>query len=123
VRPAERRAVEATGDAQRLAQPSRARAQQAWIPHSTPPLHDLEPADGFEGPQEHRRWIAIPHGHRIDAPVHSIDEVDVRRTRRAEERGVAGGLPIAESMRRGVVRSYVCLHLDDSPRGDGPANA
>src|SRR5439155_1188928 len=95
----------AVGDARASASP----------PHRRESLEGLERADQHGGGKPR----ALRHG--IQAPVHPVGEIDVRRARALEQAGVAARAACAIPVRRGVMGTEVGFGLDD-PAGGAAAS-
>src|SRR5215468_4376344 len=106
-----RKAVLRVGDAERLAQASRSRAQQALVGDAPAAAHRGQALRGCERADQHRAGATLRLAYEVEAPVHAVRAVDVGVAGRTEHHGVALGLP-AERM-RGRIGVVVGLELDD----------
>src|SRR6266404_1796793 len=107
----ERKGVLRAGDAERLAQASRPRAQQALVRDAAAAAHRGEALRGRERADEHRAGTALRLAYEVEAPVHAVGAVDIGVARRTEHHAVALGAA-AERM-RGRIGVMVGLDLDD----------
>ena len=110
----ERQTVVVARDAERLAEPSRAGAEQPRIDETASLLHQLDPVRRLEPSDQHRRCTPLVLADEVQAPVDAVRAVDVCAAGRAEHRRVPRRPP-AEPVRRRVHRRLVCLCLDDRP--------
>ena len=107
----ERESVVLVGDAERLAQPSRARAQQPLVGDAAPAAHGGEAMRRRERADQHRAGDARRLADEIEAPMDAVGAVDIGIAGRAEHDGIARGRPAKRVRRRiGVV---IGLDLDD----------
>src|SRR5262245_15778999 len=107
----ERKSVLRAGDAERLAQASRTRAQQPLVRDAAAAAHRGEALRGGERADQHRAGAALGLAYEVEAPVHAIGAVDIGVTRRTEHHAVAFGAA-AKGM-RGRVGMVIGLELDD----------
>src|SRR5678815_3672943 len=110
-RRAVKRAVNAEGET-KLPGPVR---QIHVTPHLwTPAPHQLDPVEWLDGANQHGARLVLSASDRVGAPIHSVDEVDVRDARRTVERRCArrsaGGGVASE-----IVLAEIRLRLDYSP--------
>src|SRR5438876_9693559 len=116
--PRKRQAVVPTGHAQRLAELGGTGAEvavgDAGAP--APPPHRRQSFERLECANQDSRRMPGALGHRIQAPVHSIGEVDVRGARTLEQTGVASRAACAISVRGGVIGAEVGFGLDNPAR-------
>ena len=112
-RPVERQAVVAVGDAERLAQFARPRAQRPLVRQAAPSPHGSNSLRRLERPDQHGAGAAFFLADEIEAPVDAVGAVDVGVAGRPEHHRIALGRTVIGMRRRiGVV---IGLDLDDQP--------
>jgi hypothetical protein len=89
-----------------------------------PPLtHHILSFKRRQPTNEHGSSPAFDASHHIEAPVDSVDPVDVRPPRRTEHHGVARCNPgFCGCMGRWIFRSLVGLNFNDDPSCASPAH-
>src|SRR5712691_3530494 len=111
----EREPVLRVGDAERLAQPPRTRAQQPLVGRTAAPAHGGKPERRRECADQDGAGDAFRLADEIEAPVDAVGAVDIGVTGRTEHHRVARGAAV-EGMRRGVAL-VIGLDLDDDAVG------
>src|SRR5260221_6740142 len=107
----ERKGVLRAGDAERLAQASRPRAQQALVRDAAAAAHRGEALRGRKRADEHRAGTALRLAYEVEAPVDAVGAGDIGGAGRTEHHAV--GLKAAAERRRGRIGVMVGLDLDD----------
>ncbi len=104
--------IQYTGDSERLSNTPGARGQ---IPLAASPSgHDVQALDRIDGPYEHRTGVTYRSSYHVQAPMDSITEVDVSRSRWPEHGRVASR-PTDPGRRVGsrIIRAGISLDLND----------
>src|SRR5438874_2972588 len=107
----QRQAVVLAGNAERLAEPARARAEETLVLEPPPAAHRLQAVGRLERADQHRVGDALGLADEVDAPMDPVGAVDVGVAGWAEHRSVPGGA--AAVAVRGRVLMVVGLELDD----------
>src|SRR5215831_11864705 len=106
-----------TVDAERVAQLGRSVRQIDVAPHAAPLAHQLDSLYRLDRANQHGAWLALGASDGVEAPVHAVDEIDVRDARRPVERlcarGQAGGRVAGQ-----IVLSDVRFRFNDAAGGD-----
>jgi len=110
----DRRAIVSSIYGKRLREPSGPPCKLSKRQTAAPLLHHVDADERLERPNQDGRPNTSSLTGDVEAPVITIDEVDVRMKRRTEHRAVARR-PAAEGMRRGIVVRQVSLHFNDAP--------
>src|SRR5262249_30609981 len=98
-RPVERKAVVRAGDAERLADAPRPRAQQPLALDAAAAAHRRDAPRRLERPDKHRARRTCRLAHEVETPVDAVGAIDIGIAGRTEHDGIARGLA-AERVRR-----------------------
>ena len=106
------------GDAQSGTELPGSIGQVDIVDDARPPLvHQRDPVERLEGAHENGTRLPRLARDRVEAPVHSVDEIDVGDAGRPVE-VLGAGSTTGCGMAREVVFAEVCLRLDDNTTGD-----
>ena len=113
-RPVERQPVERTRDPERLAQPTRARAEQPYVVDPAPRAHRVEPRSRARARGSGSARDARRAADEVEAPVDPVGAIDVGMAGRAEHRRVPRR-PSAEGVRSGSSGEYASTSTISPP--------
>ena len=103
------------GDAQRLAQPAGAGAQEPLVGDAAPPAHHAKAGRRLDGPDQHGAGRPCRFADEVQAPVNAVGAIDIGVARRSKHDGIAAG-HAAKAVRR---RVGMMVGLDfDQPAAD-----
>src|SRR5262252_4743896 len=80
----ERQSIVRPADAERLAYPTGARAQQSRVVQAPPAAHFCKSFEGFDRPDQHRAGAACGFAHEVDAPMDAVGAIHIGKEGWAE---------------------------------------
>ncbi len=107
--------IQAAVNIQRLREPTGAATQEAQLFDAPALAHQCDALARLKRANEYRRSGPVRFARNVEAPVHSINVVDIGVKRRPEHRDISRTLPAIRMRRR--VADQVCFGLYDATAG------